>query len=57
MIAFVDMAVMVEWQRPEQDMFEIHSGVACKLNPTHNTPVHLNIVPNIVPNIERAGRQ
>ena len=37
MIAFVDMAVMVEWQRPEQDMFEIHSGVARKLNPTHNT--------------------
>ena len=36
MIAFVDMAVMVAWQRPEQDMFEIHSGVACKLNPAHN---------------------
>ena len=37
MIAFVDMAVMVEWQRPEQDTFEIQSDVARKLNPTHNT--------------------
>ena len=35
-IAFVAIAVMMAWQRPEQDMFEIHSGVTRKINTTHN---------------------